>query len=517
MLAVALIVFREVLEASLIVGIVMAATRGTKGRGLWVAIGVLGGLAGACTLAAFADVVATAASGLGQEILNAGVLFAAVAMLGWHNVWMKRHSRELATRIGGVGRSVVAGARPMYALAIVVGLALLREGSEAVLFLYGIATAGGPGAVEVLAGSLLAIAGGVAVGLALYLGLMRIPMRHIFAVTGWMILLLAAGMAAQGAHLLVQAGLLPPLGAQLWNTSALLPEDGLVGRVLHLLVGYSARPDGIEVLAYILTLALILGLMNWSNRGTQRPAATQVAAIGVLALAAITLYAPTPAQADCKVYSPQVEQGEVEVEARGCLPQGNKADEMRTDKYEVGYGVTDWWSTTVFLEYQAGQGEGYHPSARAWENIFALTEPGRYWLDLGLYLEYEWAAQPAEADEVEVKALLEKTMGHWTHTANLIFNRTLGGESENAVSYAWQTAYRWRPEIEPAVEVFGGLGDPSHPGLNNQAESLGPAVLGRFRLGPGVALTYEVGYLFGLTDTAPDGAVKWALELSVRI
>jgi high-affinity Fe2+/Pb2+ permease len=100
MFATALIVFREVLEAALIIGIVLAACRGIPRRGLMVSGGITAGLAGAVVVATAAGTIAEAASGMGQEILNACILGAAVLMLGWHNVWMSRHGREIARHMG---------------------------------------------------------------------------------------------------------------------------------------------------------------------------------------------------------------------------------------------------------------------------------------------------------------------------------------------------------------------------------------------------------------------------------
>lgn len=256
-----LIVFREVLEAALVIGIVLAASRGIAGRGRWIGGGLLAGILGAVLVALFAQQIATAAAGMGQEIFNAGVLFAAVAMLGWHNVWMSRHGREMAAQMNAVGAEVRAGEKPLYALAIVVALAVLREGAETVLFLYGVAASGGA-AAPMLTGGLLGLAAGVLTGLALYFGLLRIPARHLFAVTSALILFLAAGMAAQAAAYLVQADLLPPLGQSLWDSSAILPEDGALGQVLHILVGYTAAPDGIQVIAWLATFVLIAALMR---------------------------------------------------------------------------------------------------------------------------------------------------------------------------------------------------------------------------------------------------------------
>lgn len=262
MAATALIVFREVLEAALIVSIVLAATRGVAGRVRWVSAGIAAGVVGAAALAALAGQVASAAAGMGQEYLNATILFAAVIMLGWHNVWMARHARELKGRLSAVGDAVSAGDAPLYAVAIVVGLAVLREGSEVVLFLYGIAAAGAGQSGQMLAGGTAGLAAGIAFGAALYLGLLRIPIRHLFAVTGGLILLLAAGLAAQGTGYLVQANLLPPLGQALWDTSNILSEQSILGRMLHTLVGYIARPAGVQVIVYVATLAVIGGLMR---------------------------------------------------------------------------------------------------------------------------------------------------------------------------------------------------------------------------------------------------------------
>src|SRR5947208_3652586 len=134
MLASLVIVFREVIEAGLIVGIVLAATQGVPRRGFWVGYGIAGGVFGACIVAAFADQLGSLFEGSGQELFNAAVLILAVGMLAWHNVWMSGHGRQIARDMKGMGAAVSAGERSLAALGIVVGVAVLREGSEVVLF-----------------------------------------------------------------------------------------------------------------------------------------------------------------------------------------------------------------------------------------------------------------------------------------------------------------------------------------------------------------------------------------------
>ena len=271
MLATAIIMFREVLEAALVVSIVLAAAKGVAGRGRWVSLGVLLGVAGACVVAGFAGAIATAMQGRGQQLLNAAVLLLAVAMLGWHNIWMSRHGKELAQTMRAVGHDVAVGDKPLSVLMVVVMMAVLREGSEAVLFGYGI-YASGAGAGSMLAGALIGVAGGVAAGTLLYKGLLRIPTRQLFTVTGWMILLLAAGMATDAAGMLTQAGVLPAIHEGVWNSSWLLSQQSMAGRLMHILVGYTQRPSALQLIFYVVTLLGIGGLMWLVNRPRPNPA-----------------------------------------------------------------------------------------------------------------------------------------------------------------------------------------------------------------------------------------------------
>ncbi|HYH37298.1 MAG TPA: FTR1 family protein [Azospirillum sp.] len=265
MLASLIIVFREVLEAGLIIGIVLAATRGVPGRGRWVAAGVGAGVAGACGVAAFADVISDQLDGSGQELFNAAVLLTAVVMLAWHNAWMARHGREHAAEMRAVGRAVESGDRPPHALAVVVGAAVLREGAEVVLFLAGIVSAEGGGGASVALGALGGIALGAAAAFLVYRGLLTIATRHLFGVTSWMITLLAAGMAASAMHYLSQAGLVSVGEAELWDTSFLLSDGSALGQVLHILVGYTDRPTALQAgawLAVVTSITLLTRLMR---------------------------------------------------------------------------------------------------------------------------------------------------------------------------------------------------------------------------------------------------------------
>jgi len=261
-LAALIIVFREVFEAGLIVGIVLAVTGSVPRRNRWIVGGVLAGALAACVVAAFAGALSQLFAGMGQELFNAAILSVAVMMLTWHNVWMARHGREIAGEMRAVGQAVADGSKSLLALAVVVGVAVLREGSEVALFLYGIVASGGGSVLSLAVGGIIGLALGAAVCLLTYFGLMRIPPRALFATTTVLITLLAAGMAAQAVAFLERANWLNSLDAVVWDSAWLLPDKSIAGRAMHTLIGYTDQPTEMQLLAYVAVLLVTVLLMR---------------------------------------------------------------------------------------------------------------------------------------------------------------------------------------------------------------------------------------------------------------
>jgi high-affinity iron transporter len=261
-LAALIIVFREVFEAGLIVGIVLAVTGSVPHRNLWIGGGVLAGTLAACVVAAFAGALSQLFAGMGQELFNAAILAVAVIMLTWHNVWMARHGREMAGEMRAVGQAVADGTKSLLALAVVVGVAVLREGSEVALFLYGVAASDGGPALSLAIGGIIGLGLGVAVCLLTYFGLMRIPPRALFATTTVLITLLAAGMATQAVAFLERANWLTRLDTVVWDSSWLLSEKSIAGRAMHTLIGYTDQPTEMQLLVYLGVLVVTVMLMR---------------------------------------------------------------------------------------------------------------------------------------------------------------------------------------------------------------------------------------------------------------
>jgi len=261
MFSLAIIVFSEVLEISLILGVVLVATRGLPGRDRWVLVGLGAGIVGSGALAFGAGAISEAVSGMGQEFFNATVLFLAAMLIGWTVVWLRRHSVMLSRRIKAVGKDVGMGTRPLYVIATVVAMAVLREGSEIVLLTYGVMISGGT-LVHLLVGGGAGLLAGTFVGAAIYYGIIRVATRYMFAVTSALLTFLAAGMVSQAIEILESTGVFPVFDRPIWDTSRLLSEHSLLGSTMHSLVGYSAQPTGMQFGSFVLTLGILLTLLR---------------------------------------------------------------------------------------------------------------------------------------------------------------------------------------------------------------------------------------------------------------
>ena len=259
MLSTALIVFRESLEAALFIGIVAAATRHVAHRGRWLAAGTLAGLGGAVLLALGTERLSGWADGVGQDLVNIGILTLAFAMLAWHCIWGGQHGREAARDARQLGGAVSTGERRPWALALAIALAVLREGAETVLFIASVAGGEGASWLGALPAVAFGLAAGAGVGLLIYLGLSRVPPHRLLAVTNALILVLAAAIASQLARALTQAGLVDLWSQPVWDSSRWLAVDSPLGALLHAMVGYDARPSGLQLVFYLVALVATYG------------------------------------------------------------------------------------------------------------------------------------------------------------------------------------------------------------------------------------------------------------------
>ncbi len=215
-----------------------------------------------------------------------------------------------------------------------------------------------------------------------------------------------------------------------------------------------------------------------------------------------------------KVYSPSVDGGELALEYQSdvTVDGDQKKNGSNRHQFELGYGVTDRWHSGIYGIFTDKPGQKIRYSAFKWENIYQLFEPGKQWLDAGLYLEYFVpAASQNEKQALEFKLLLEKNSGSWRHTLNIVLAKQFGDSTKNAsYGYAWRSQWRLTRAFNPGIEVYGTIGPlRKFRPIEQQSHLIGPVVYGKLA----DSLKYEVGYLFGLTHGSVDGNIKFNLEV----
>lgn len=255
MFQISIVVFREILEISLILGILTAATKEIPGRSKWILSGLGLGIVASLLLAFSTDKISESLNGMGQEFFNGLILISAATMIGWTVLWMQKHARSISGELKRLGNSVREGKKPLYILLVVVFLSVLRESAEVVLFTYSYYIAK-TAISEIIAGLIIGIISGSMVGLALYLGILKAFGKYFFMVTTWLLIFLSAGIFAQGIGFWINAQIVPTLGE--FDFSMILSEENFVGKILHIFFGYIDKPAGAQLIAYFSTLALLI-------------------------------------------------------------------------------------------------------------------------------------------------------------------------------------------------------------------------------------------------------------------
>ena len=261
------IVWRESVEALLVVGILYtwlrAAPQGKRGLALW------GGVAGAALAVALALVLLGISSWLsdeGQEWFQGIMSLAACALVVQMVIWMKKHGRTLKSELEGGARTSVANDN-WWGLFLLVAIAVAREGSETVVFLYGTVSAG-EGGGDMIKLALAGVGGFIAALLTfwlLQLGGKLITWRRFFRVTEILLLLLAGALLVGGLDRLISLDVVPAIVDPVWDTSALLSDSTGLGKILADFAGYRAMPALISVLVWVAYWILVWALLRWAG------------------------------------------------------------------------------------------------------------------------------------------------------------------------------------------------------------------------------------------------------------
>jgi hypothetical protein len=242
--------------------------------------------------------------------------------------------------------------------------------------------------------------------------------------------------------------------------------------------------------------------------------------VGLIVAIMLAAMPTKPARADFLIDEPYAEEGEAEVEYEGfrTLDKNPAKDNEQAHQVSLGYGLNSYWHMELGGEVVREPGAGTSYNATAWENIIQLTEPGEYWADLGFLAEYDLASRRNQGpDTIEFEPIVEKDFGRFTAIVNLPFEHEVGTNAASGIDigYGVKTLWRYQSEISPAIEAFGDLGTIGRmQEAKFQDHRIGPALVGTISLAPTLPgdLKYDAGYLWGLTQGAANGTIKFDLE-----
>lgn len=249
MLTGSLITIREGLEAFLIIGILLGYLSKINQRHLkyhvWIGAGAA--ILVSALLALAFQALAIQFKGTAAEIFEAAVALLAVGVLTWMVLWMQRQSRgikgELEQKV-----DITLSQGQAFGLAGLAFFTVLREGLETALFISAVFVSARDN--NLLPGALLGLATAAGITYLIFRSSVRLNLRTFFMVTGSLLILIAAGLVGHSVMVLQEIGWLPFGQATAWNLGWLISNDGVLGRLLHALVGYDAAPSVLMVIAY---------------------------------------------------------------------------------------------------------------------------------------------------------------------------------------------------------------------------------------------------------------------------
>ncbi len=266
MIKLAIVVFRECMEIAFLLGVVMAATKPVKDSRKYIILGCMCGVFFAASFAFFAKALSDSMGGLGDEMFDSCVILFTAILISWTVVWMQGYTKKIRKNLSKLSEKISAGAVSQLMLVFVVASAIFREGAEIILFVHSIASAGNIGGNDYITGIGLGAFGGVVVGTLLYLGLMTYAGKYIFRISTILLTLIAAGLAAEAAGIMTSSGIIELFSDQLWDSSWLVDNGSITGKILNITIGYDARPNGMQIIFYFLTIIFTVGMMKFRTK-----------------------------------------------------------------------------------------------------------------------------------------------------------------------------------------------------------------------------------------------------------
>jgi high-affinity iron transporter len=258
-----LLSLREGLEAALIIGIVLGALQKIRRTDLapmlWY--GTLAAVGVSILTAVLLTLLGLSLEGSAEQIYEGITMFIAAGLLTWMIFWMGQQARTLKTELeADVNKA--AASRNKRALFWMAFIAVVREGVELAFFITAAFFAGnneniGTNTIQTLAGVVLGLGTSILLGWSLFATTVRLDLRRFFQITGFILILFAAGLIAHGIHEFNEVGWIPNIVEHIWDVNALIDENSVTGQLLKALFGYNGNPSLTEMIGYFIYLIVV--------------------------------------------------------------------------------------------------------------------------------------------------------------------------------------------------------------------------------------------------------------------
>lgn len=266
-----LLSLREGLEAALIIGIVLGALRKIRRTDLapmlW--LGTLVAFVVSVLVALLLTRFGLELEDPGEAIFEGFTMLVAAGLLTWMIFWMSHQARTLRSNLeAGVHKAAASsGRRAMFWMAFV---AVVREGVELALFITAAFFVGnnenvGANTIQTLAGVVLGLGTAILLGWSLFATTVRLDLRRFFQVTGFILILFAAGLIAHSIHEFNEVGWIPSIIEHIWDVNTLIDEASVFGELLNTLFGYNGNPSLTEMISYFAYLVIVAILFRRSS------------------------------------------------------------------------------------------------------------------------------------------------------------------------------------------------------------------------------------------------------------
>ncbi len=260
MLSASLIIFREIIEISIIISVIYSSIEEYNKKNIVILKGVAIGLFFSIIFAVFMDRITESFDGMGQEIINSIIMISAICLITYSITWMKSNVTQFSNNLKQAALKEESNKIPKLSIILIIATSFIREGTEIILFSYGVLSSSQISKYSFFLGAALGLCAAVLVVISLNFGLMKTKTKQIFSATTILLILIASSMSAQVANNLISMGLFDSLSSELWDSSWLISDTSILGQILNAFMGYVSKPNTLEILFYFGTLTILVTL-----------------------------------------------------------------------------------------------------------------------------------------------------------------------------------------------------------------------------------------------------------------